>query len=152
MIVVLAKVFIPAIAGSNSGGEDGGDSGGQTIGNMTIRNIDPLFFLTIFYYGVTMQALGNGSMAGLMSTGRFSTGFKHSGMMIVVALVVFNLVAFSPDLIGITEVPGLNPFGNLRSIPALFRRLTTCVTTKRPRFTFWKCSRSSGCSSCRPRF
>ena len=109
VIVVLAKVFIPAIAGSNSGGEDGGDSGGQTIGNMTIRNIDPLFFLTIFYYGVTMQALGNGSMAGLMSTGRFSTGFKHSGMMIVVALVVFNLVAFSPDLIGITEVPGLNP-------------------------------------------
>ena len=109
VIVVLAKVFIPAIAGSNSGGEDGGDSGGQTIGNMTIRNIDPLFFLTIFYYGVTMQAMGNGSMAGLMATGRFSTGFKHSGMMIVVALVIFNLVAFSPDLIGITEVPGLNP-------------------------------------------
>ena len=109
VIVVLAKVFIPAIAGSNSGGEGGGDSGGQTIGNMTIRNIDPLFFLTIFYYGVTMQALGNGSMAGLMATGRFSTGFKHSGMMIVVALLIFNLVAFSPDLIGITEVPGLNP-------------------------------------------
>lgn len=109
VIVVLAKVFIPAIAGSNSGGEDGGDSGGQTIGNMTIRNIDPLFFVTIFYYGVTMQALGNGSMAGLMATGRFSTGFKHSGMMIVVALLVFNFVAFSPDLIGITEVPGLNP-------------------------------------------
>ena len=109
VIVVLAKVFIPAIAGSNSGGEDGGDSGGQTIGNMTIRNIDPLFFLTIFYYGVTMQALGNGSMAGLMATGRFSTGFKHSGMMIVVALVIFNFVAFSPDLIGITAVPGLNP-------------------------------------------
>ena len=109
VIVVLAKVFIPAIAGSNSGGEDGGDSGGQTIGNMTIRNIDPLFFLTIFYYGVTMQAMGNGSMAGLMATGRFSTGFKHSGMMIIVALLIFNLVAFSPDLIGITEVPGLNP-------------------------------------------
>ena len=109
VIVVLAKVFIPAIAGSNSSGDDGGDSGGQTIGNMTIRNIDPLFFLTIFYYGVTMQALGNGSMAGLMATGRFSTGFKHAGMMIVVALLVFNFVAFSPDLIGVTEVPGLNP-------------------------------------------
>lgn len=109
VIVVLAKVFIPAIAGSNSSGDDGGDSGGQTIGNMTIRNIDPLFFLTIFYYGVTMQALGNGSMAGLMATGRFSTGFKHSGMMIVVALVIFNFVAFSPDLIGVTDIPGLNP-------------------------------------------
>ena len=110
VIVVLAKVFIPAIAGSNSGGEDGGDSGGQTIGNMTIRNIDPLFFLTIFYYGVTMQAMGNGSMAGLMATGRFSTGFKHSGMMIIVALLIFNLVAFSPDLIGITDTaPGDTP-------------------------------------------
>ena len=109
VIVVLARVFIPAIAGSNSSGEDGGDSGGQTIGNMTIRNIDPLFFLTIFYYGVTMQAMGNGTMAGLMANGRFSAGFKHSGMMILVALIVFNIIAFTPSLIGITEVPGLNP-------------------------------------------
>ena len=108
-LVTLAVVFIPAIAGSNSSGEDGGDSGGQTIGNMTIRNIDPLFFLTVFYYGVTMQAVGNGTMAGLMSTGRFSTGFKHSGMMILVSLIVFNFLAFTPNLIGITEVPGLNP-------------------------------------------
>jgi|TARA_B110000881_G_scaffold109689_1_gene96287 flagellar protein FlaJ len=105
VIVTLAVVFIPAIAGSNTGGTEGG----STIGNMTIRNIDPLFFLTVFYYGVTMQAVGNGTMAGLMSTGRFSTGFKHSGMMIVVALVVFNFLAFTPNLIGITEVPGLNP-------------------------------------------
>ncbi|MBT60526.1 MAG: hypothetical protein CMA63_03100 [Euryarchaeota archaeon] len=109
VIVTLAVVFIPAIAGSNSSGEGGGDSGGQTIGNMTIRNIDPLFFLTVFYYGVTMQAVGNGTMAGLMSTGRFTTGFKHSGMMILVALVVFNFLAFTPNLIGVTEVPGLNP-------------------------------------------
>ncbi|NCG01712.1 MAG: hypothetical protein GWP25_07970 [Euryarchaeota archaeon] len=109
VIVTLAVVFIPAIAGSNSSGGEGGDSGGQTIGNMTIRNIDPLFFLTVFYYGVTMQAVGNGTMAGLMSTGRFSTGFKHSGMMIVVSLLVFNFLAFTPNLIGITEVPGLNP-------------------------------------------
>ncbi|MDP6235196.1 MAG: hypothetical protein QF364_05090, partial [Candidatus Poseidoniaceae archaeon] len=57
----------------------------------------------------TMQAVGNGTMAGLMSTGRFSTGFKHSGMMIVVSLFVFNLLAFTPNLIGVTEVPGLNP-------------------------------------------
>ena len=109
VIVTLAVVFIPAIAGSNSSGGDAGDSGGQTIGNMTIRNIDPLFFLTVFYYGVTMQAVGNGTMAGLMSTGRFSTGFKHSGMMILVSLVVFNFLAFTPNLIGITDVPGLNP-------------------------------------------
>jgi len=106
VIVVLAKVFIPAIAGSNNGDET---SEGSTIGNMTIRNIEPLFFVTIFYYGVTMQALGNGTMAGLMATGRFSTGFKHSGYMIVVALLVFNFIAFSPDLIGITSTPGLNP-------------------------------------------
>ena len=108
VIVVLAKVFIPAIADSNSGGGDGGDSGGQNIGNMQIRAIDPLFFLTIFYYGVTMQAMGNGAMAGLMATGRITSGVKHSGMMIVLAILVFNFIAFSPDLIGVTVLDGLN--------------------------------------------
>ena len=108
VIVVLAKVFIPAIAGSNSEPSDDGDGGGgQQLGNMVIRNIEPLFFLTIFYYGVTMQALGNGAMAGLMSTGRFTSGMKHSGMMILLAVLCFNLIVFSPDLIGITTLPAL---------------------------------------------
>ncbi len=106
VIVVLAKVFIPAIAGSNSESSgDEGSGGGQQLGNMVIRNIDPLFFLTIFYYGVTMQALGNGSMAGLMATGRFSSGMKHSGLMILLAILCFNLIVFTPDLIGVTDLP-----------------------------------------------
>ena len=69
VIVVLSTVFIPAIADSNSSDEGGG---GQNIGNMKIRNVDPLFFLTIFYYGVTMQAIGNGCMAGLGNGSVFS--------------------------------------------------------------------------------
>ena len=99
VITLLGRIFIPAIASSNTGGEVG-DTGGANIGNMTIRAIDPLFFVTVFYYGVTMQAIGNGSMAGLMQNGRFSAGFKHSGMMIIVALIAFNLLVFSPNLIG----------------------------------------------------
>ena len=47
-------------------------------------------------------------MAGLMATGRITSGFKHSGMMIVLAILVFNLIAFSPDLIGVTVLDGLN--------------------------------------------
>tara|TARA_B100000212_G_scaffold342324_1_gene328851 strand:- start:1015 stop:2514 length:1500 start_codon:yes stop_codon:yes gene_type:complete len=125
VITLLGKIFIPAIAKSNSGDEGGGDTGGANIGNMTIRSIDPLFFVTVFYYGVTMQALGNGAMAGLMQNGRFSAGFKHSGMMIIAALLAFNLLVFSPDLIGesshafsqlivtsdSTYTVGLNPSG-----------------------------------------
>lgn len=107
VIVVLAKVFIPAIAGSNSDSDDAG--GGQQLGNMVIRNIEPLFFLTIFYYGVTMQALGNGSMAGLMATGRFTNGMKHSGLMILLAMLCFNVIVFTPDLIGVTALPTLTP-------------------------------------------
>jgi hypothetical protein len=103
-------VFIPAIAGSNSTSTEGeGDGGGEAIGNMVIRNIDPLFFLTVFFYGVVMQAMGNGAMAGLMATGRFSNGMKHSGLMILVALFSFNFIAFTPDLIGVSALPGLNP-------------------------------------------
>ena len=79
------------------------------MGNMVIRNIEPLFFLTIFYYGVTMQALGNGSMAGLMATGRFTSGMKHSGLMILLALLCFNVIVLSPDLIGVTTLPALSP-------------------------------------------
>ena len=108
VIIMMGKIFIPAIAGSNSG-DDGGDEGGASIGNMQIRSIDALFFITVFYYGVTMQALGNGSMAGLMATGRITTGFKHAGMMILVGLFGFNFVVYEPQLIGISPPPTLNP-------------------------------------------
>ena len=60
-----------------------------------------------------------------MQSGRFSAGFKHSGMMIIAALLAFNLLVFSPDLIGesshsisqqiitsdSTYTVGLNPSG-----------------------------------------
>jgi len=117
VIVVLGKVFIPAIATSNSEGdgdeegEDGdeeGEGGGTNLGNMTIRAIDPLFFLMVFYYGVTLQAVGNGVMAGLMATGRFSSGMKHAGMMIILALFAFNFVVFAPELIGIQQAPPID--------------------------------------------
>ena len=44
VIVVLSKVFIPAIASSNSGGES------ESIGNMQINAVDPLFFIVVFFY------------------------------------------------------------------------------------------------------
>ena len=47
-----------------------------------------------------MQAIGNGTIAGLMANGRFSSGFKHSGRMILAALLAFNLLVFNPELIG----------------------------------------------------
>ena len=108
VIIMMGKIFIPAIAGSNAG-DDGGDEGGASIGNMQIRSIDALFFITVFYYGVTMQALGNGTMAGLMATGRITTGFKIAGQMIVVGFLGFNFIVYEPQLIGISPPPGLNP-------------------------------------------
>ena len=44
--------------------------------------------------------IAKNAYAGLMQNGRFSAGFKHSGMMIIVALIAFNLLVFSPNLIG----------------------------------------------------
>jgi flagellar protein FlaJ len=103
VIIVLSNVFIPAIASSNSGGES------ETIGNMQINAVDPLFFLVVFFYGVTAQAMGNGAMAGIMATGRLSTGMKHAGMMMIICLVLFNLAAFSPTLIGVPQGVGMSP-------------------------------------------
>ena len=103
VIIVLSNVFIPAIASSNSGGES------ETIGNMQINAVDPLFFLVVFFYGVTAQALGNGAMAGIMATGRLSTGMKHAGMMMIICLLLFNLAAFNPTLIGVPQGVGMSP-------------------------------------------
>ena len=103
VIIVLSNVFIPAIASSNSGGES------ETIGNMQINAVDPLFFLVVFFYGVNAQAMGNGAMAGIMATGRLSTGMKHAGMMMIICLVLFNLAAFAPSLIGVPEPVGMSP-------------------------------------------
>ena len=103
VIIVLSNVFIPAIASSNSGGES------ETIGNMQINAVDPLFFLVVFFYGVTAQAMGNGAMAGLMATGRLSTGMKHAGNMMIICLILFNLAAFQPSLIGVPIAVGMSP-------------------------------------------
>ena len=103
VIIVLSNVFIPAIASSNSGGES------ETIGNMQINAVDPLFFLVVFFYGVTAQAMGNGAMAGIMATGRLSTGMKHAGMMMIICLLLFNIAAFSPSLIGVPASVGMSP-------------------------------------------
>ena len=103
VIIVLSNVFIPAIASSNSGGES------ETIGNMQINAVDPLFFLVVFFYGVTAQAMGNGAMAGIMATGRLSTGMKHAGNMMIICLILFNLAAFQPSLIGVPEAAGMSP-------------------------------------------
>ena len=73
------------------------------------------FFIVVFFYGVTMQALGNGAMAGLMANGRLSSGFKHAGMMLVLAILSFTFISFIPELIGVPISPGLNPsIGMLR--------------------------------------
>ncbi len=109
VIVILSKVFIPAIASSNSGGED------AQIGNMQINAVNPIFFLVVFFYGVCAQAMGNGAMAGLMATGRLATGMKHAGMMLILCLLLFNIAAFSPDLIGVPQPVGLSP--NIGTIP-----------------------------------
>ena len=103
VIVVLSKVFIPAISSSNSGEES------AQIGNMVIRAIDPLFFLVVFFYGVSAQAVGNGIMAGLMATGRLSSGCKHAGLMLICSILAFNVICFTPDLIGVPLDDGLNP-------------------------------------------
>ena len=63
----------------------------------------------VFFYGVTAQAMGNGAMAGLMATGRLSTGMKHAGNMMIICLILFNLAAFQPSLIGVPIAVGMSP-------------------------------------------
>ena len=53
--------------------------------------------------------MGNGAMAEIMATGRLATGMKHAGMMMIICLLLFNLAAFAPSLIGVPASVGMSP-------------------------------------------
>jgi len=44
------------------------------------------------YHSVVLQAVMSGLVAGQMGEGSLKAGVKHSCIMVVIALVVFNLV------------------------------------------------------------
>ena len=114
-IVVLSNVFIPAIASSNSGGES------ETIKIYAINAVDPLFFLVVFF--MSSPLLPWAAMAGIMATGRLSTGMKHAGMMMIICLVLFNIAAFSPSLIMFLN-RWIEPHIGAHSD---YRRMTNCL-------------------------
>ncbi len=91
VIIIIAGVFLPAIAEANIGG--GGEGAGQ-IGGLTVQKINPLDINIIFWGSTIVQAIGNGMMAGVMTDGTFSSGAKHGSLMLLITWLSFKFLVF----------------------------------------------------------
>ncbi|WP_292370391.1 type II secretion system F family protein [Methanoregula sp. UBA64] len=86
VVAVLSTQFLPVLANINTSGVSsmGALSG---IGSVPIRAFDRLL-----YHACLAQALFSGLIAGQMGEASIASGIKHSCVLLVITLVVFNFV------------------------------------------------------------
>lgn len=85
VVAIISNNFIP-ILGSV---ESGGIPQGTPISGVSGGSIKAI--LRLMYHSVVLQALLSGLIAGQMGEGSLKAGVKHSCIMIVIALVIFNI-------------------------------------------------------------
>ncbi|HQE86255.1 MAG TPA: type II secretion system F family protein [Methanolinea sp.] len=86
VVGVISNSFIP-ILGNVGGGTIPQGTPLASISSSSIKAI-----LRLMYHSVVLQALMSGLIAGQMGEGSLKAGVKHSCIMLVIALVIFNLV------------------------------------------------------------
>ncbi|MDY6779427.1 MAG: type II secretion system F family protein [Halobacteria archaeon] len=79
IVTILDTVFIPAIPTENVG----------DIPQLQ-SSFEPTEYQTLFYHATVVQGFFSGLIAGKMSSGRVSSGAKHSFIMVAIAYVVFT--------------------------------------------------------------
>ena len=85
VVGVLSNNFIPILGNVNSAGIPQG----TPISSITASSIKSI--MRLMFHSVVLQALFSGLIAGQMGEGSLKAGIKHSCIMIVIALVVFNV-------------------------------------------------------------
>jgi flagellar protein FlaJ len=86
VVGVISNSFIPILG--NVGG--GTIPAGTPLASISTSSIKAI--LRLMYHSVVLQALMSGLIAGQMGEGSLKAGVKHSCIMLIIALVIFNLV------------------------------------------------------------
>ncbi len=86
VIGVLSSQFLPMLSQINTGNLP---AAGALAG---LKSISVKSFERLMYHTCIIQALFSGIIAGQMGESSVSAGIKHSGIMLFVALIVFNFV------------------------------------------------------------
>ncbi|HNQ30036.1 MAG TPA: type II secretion system F family protein, partial [Methanolinea sp.] len=85
VVAVISNNFIPILGSVDAGGIPEGTA----ISNVSAASI--MAILRLMFHSVVLQALLSGLIAGQMGEGSIKAGIKHSCIMMVIALVIFNL-------------------------------------------------------------
>ena len=85
VVAVISNNFLPILGNVDAGGIPQGTA----ISNVSASSIKAI--LRLMFHSVVLQALLSGLIAGQMGEGSIKAGIKHSCIMMVIALVIFNL-------------------------------------------------------------
>jgi len=85
VVAVISNNFIPILGSVDAGGIPQG----TPISNVSASSIKAI--LRLMFHSVVLQALLSGLIAGQMGEGSLKAGIKHSCIMMVIALVIFNI-------------------------------------------------------------
>jgi len=86
VVGIISNNFIPILGNVGSGAIP------QGAGLPSVSPSSTKAILRLMYHSVVLQAVMSGLVAGQMGEGSLKAGVKHSCIMVVIALVVFNLV------------------------------------------------------------
>ncbi len=86
VIFVLAAQFLPGFEEATSA------SSGQQVGGLNLSGFDKDAFITVFFHGALIQAIGGGLVAGVMTGGAATDGLKHSFTMTILAWIFFRVL------------------------------------------------------------
>jgi flagellar protein FlaJ len=89
VISILATSFLPAITHISQTAPSTAQGAGTPV---SVGKIDPASILNIYYLAVLVQGFGSGLVAGVLSTGKLVHGFKHSLIMVVIAVFMFRVL------------------------------------------------------------
>jgi archaeal flagellar protein FlaJ len=85
VIFVLAAQFLPGFEKAV------GAASGQKVGGLNFEAFDKQTFITVFFHGALIQAVGGGLVSGVMTGGHPLDGLKHSFIMTIISWVFFRL-------------------------------------------------------------
>lgn len=89
VISILVTSFLPAITQVSLTAPSVTQGAGMPV---SVGKIDPAAILNIYYLAVLVQGFGSGLVAGVLSTGKLVHGFKHSLIMVVIAVFMFRVL------------------------------------------------------------
>ena len=94
IIVVMAYVFIPAIAESTEGMDEQ-----MTIGGVRIQSFDPSFVALLFFASVVVQAIGGGINAGIMGEGNIGASLWWITIFMLLGIVMFEFLGVKMGMV-----------------------------------------------------